>query len=186
MRRWAVAAAAAASVGMMVGTPVAVAAGGTTRIVSATDPRGDAESKLDIVYEKFRGNGDGTATLLITTAESWGCRYLNGFGEDPSMTFFSYLFWEFDLGDDGTNDASGTFKCDQGRFRFELRHGGERNLDSVYPVTRPTTRSVRVTIPLAALRAKRFSLHAKSRVSGVDSGNVFVDEEDLTPRLKAY
>jgi len=169
----------------MVGTPMALAAGGTTRIVAATDRKGDVDSKLDIVYEKFRGNGDGTATLLITTAESWGCRYLKGFGEEPGMTFFSYLVWEFDQGNNGTNDVTGTFKCDQGEFRFELRHGGSRYVD-IYPVTRPTTRSVRVTIPLSALRTRHFSLHAKSRVSGVDDGNVFIDEEDLTPRLKAY
>lgn len=69
MRRMVTAAVSLTAIGAATVLAPAEAVDGTTRTVSASDPSGDVDSRLDIVFESFRGNGDGTATLDIRTAE---------------------------------------------------------------------------------------------------------------------
>lgn len=182
MRRFVMAAVSIAAVGL---APVMVfpgqAAGGATRTVSTTDPIGDVDSRLDIVFAKFRDNGDGTATLTIRTAESWGCRYLRG-ELTAGDTASAQLFWDFDEGANGSFDVAGRFVCDHG-FNFEFGH---RSGSKVYSASRPSAHSARVTFPLSELRGSQVLMRAMSRVSGVIGNDVFVDEEDVAPPLLAY
>ncbi len=184
MRRMVTAAVSLTAIGAATVLAPAEAVDGTTRTVSASDPSGDVDSRLDIVFESFRGNGDGTATLDIRTAEGWRCNYLQDIGSDAETPAYAGLFWDIDQGADGTVDSNGVFTCDEGKFRFELRRSGHR--DRIFPATRPTARSARVTIPLSQLRSNHVSMRAMSRVTGVVGSDVFVDEEDVTPLLRAY
>lgn len=110
---------------------------------------------------------------------------LNVVGE-PEDTASANLFWDFDQGANGTFDIAGHFQCDQNGLYFELLHSGYRDRDKVFAASRPTARSARVTFPLSELRAAHVSMRAMSRVTGVIGNNVFFDEEDLAPSLRAY
>lgn len=185
MRRSVLAAVSVAAMGL---TPVvaapAQAVNATTRTVSTTDPSGDVDSRLDVVFSRFRGNGDGTATLTIRTAKSWGCRYLRDDVSEPQDQTHAALVWDFDRGADGTYETVGRFGCDQGRMHLELRRGGFEGTN--FAARRPSARSVRVTIPLSELSGRHLNMRVISRVSGVDGDNVFFDEEDLVSTLRAY
>lgn len=187
MRRLVVTAISVGAIGMATTLmPAVQAAGGTTRTVSTTDPSGDVDSRLDIVFASFRDNSDGTATLTIRTAKSWGCRYLRDVVGDPEDTASANLFWDFDQGANGTFEIAGHFQCDENGLYFELLHSGYRERDKVFAASRPTARSARTTFPLSELRASHVSMRAMSRVTGVIGNNVFFDEEDLAPSLRAY
>lgn len=187
MKRWMVALAAAATVGVAGTTAASPASAtlGTGRVVSASDPD-DVGNRLDIVDERFRLNGDGTATLRIRTAETWRCTYLQNFGENGEP-YSAGLLWAFDQGADGDfGDIVGGFGCEGGSLTFTLHHTSGAHQDRAFLASRPTASSAVVTIPRRALHAQHIDLRAVSRFSGTKAGHTAVDEEDLTPVLRAF
>jgi hypothetical protein len=83
-------------------TEMLSAVAGTTRTVSQRIRAATSTSRLDIVFASFRDTGDGTATLTIRTAKSWGCRYLRDVVGEPEDTASANLFRDFDRGANGT------------------------------------------------------------------------------------
>lgn len=156
----------------------------TSRAVSASDPN-DVGNRLDIVYERFQLNGDGTATLRIGTAETWRCGYIQNFAENGEL-YSAGLLWDFDRGSDGTfGDIVGSFDCADGRFVFRLYVSGAHP-DRTFRASRPTASSALVTIPRWALHARHLDLRAVSRFSGTKGHHTAFEEEDHAPVLKAY
>ncbi len=196
MKRWIVVLVTFATVGAA-GATAAAQASGAERAVSAADSD-DVGNRLDIVYERFELNGDGTATLRIRTAEKWRCSYLqNGlfhdFLQDPGDKVEPYsavLLWEFDRttdGDLGDREIVGLFDCGKdGGLIFRLHHISSAHPDRTFQASRPTARSASVTIPRRALHAEHVELRARSRFDGTKGGHTAFDEEDLTPILLGY
>lgn len=187
MKRWMVAFAAAATVGAAATTAAspAWATLGTGRVVSASDPD-DVGNRLDIVDERFRLNGDGTATLRLRTAETWRCTYLQNFG-DNGEPYSAGLLWDFDRGADGHfGDIVGGFGCEGGDLVFNLHDTSGAHPVRDFQASRPTAFSASVTIPRRALHAQHVDVRAVSRFSGTKAGHTAVDEEDLTPVLRAF
>ncbi len=188
MRPWALMALAVGMAGAATAAAVPAQAEVTSvdTVLSAADPE-DVQSRLDIVFERFRGNGDGTATLAIRTADSWGCRYLGGILDDPEDTLSAALIWDFDVAADGHfGDVVGSFSCERGRFSFHVHHPGGQHRSRTFSATRPTRRSVVVTMPLRVLHAEHLRLRAVSRTTGIDGERVLFEEDDHTPALRAY
>lgn len=192
MKRWMIVAATAATVGAAGTAATAPASATPGRTVSASDPD-DVGNRLDIVHERFRLNGDGTATLRLRTAETWRCGYLqNGLLEDVGDNGEPYsasLLWEFDErvdGNLGDRDVVGLFGCEGGGLVFTLHHSSGAHPDRTFQATRPTARSASVTIPRRALHARHVELRARSRFDGTKGDHTAFDEEDLTPILRGY
>lgn len=193
MKRWMVVLATAATVGTA-GTMAAAPASATdARAVSASDPD-DVGNRLDIVHERFRLNGDGTATLRVRTADRWRCGYLrNGLlhgVEDNGELYSASLLWEFDDSVDGRlgdPDVVGVFGCDEDAgLVFGLHHTAGAHPSRTFQASRPTARSAAVTIPRRALHAQHVELRARSRFDGTKGHHTAFDEEDLTPILRGY
>ncbi len=187
MKRWMVALAAAATVGAAATTAAspASATSDTGRTVSASDPD-DVGNRLDIVDERFRLNGDGTATLRLRTAETWRCSYLQNFAENGEP-YSAGLLWDFDQGADGHfGDIVGGFRCEGGSLVFNLHHTSGAHPDRDFLASRPTALSALVTIPRRALHAQHINLRAVSRFSGTTQGHTALEEDDITPTLRAF
>ncbi len=190
MTRWTVAVATVTAVGAAgaAAAPSAAAGGGAQpAAVSASDPD-DVGNRLDILYEGFRRNGDGTVTMRLRTAETWRCDYLQNFGDDGEP-YSASLLWEFAQqpdGDMGDRDIVGVFGCGEDGLVFRLHFTAGTHPVRTFQASRPTARSASVTIPRRALHSQHIDLRARSRFDGTKGGHTAFDEEDLTPTLRGY
>ena len=179
--------AATITAGLALAAPAATAssAAPAVKTVAAADPE-DVGNRLDILWERFTLNDNGTITLTIRTAETWKCGYLQNFAENGEP-YSAGLLWNFDRGANGSfgdsADRTGAFDCNAGRLQFHLpTTSGAKT----FPASRPTASSVTVTFPRPALEAQHLNAQAISRFSGTQGNHIALDEEDLTPTLKAY
>lgn len=166
--------------GVVMLTPAAAEGPKTSAADSASDPE-DVEGRLDIVFVKFRGNGDGTVTLTLKTAERWRSRFVKlEPNADEKQVFLS---WQFDSNRDRSFERTGRFYFDDHRERlvFEKVRSGR-----LYRVRRPDLRTAKVTVPVRAFRlgSPRLRVRAQSTVNGVFGRSAFVEETDPSPTLK--
>jgi len=154
----------------------------TTARDAAGDPE-DVRGKLDIVSTSFRGNGDGTATLTIRTAEKWRSRFIKREPDGDSRQVF--LIWEFSSDRTRNFERTGRFFFDEneGRLVFEKNRSSS---DRLFRVRRPNLRTAKISLPVRAFRlgSDRLKLRARSTLNGTFGDDVLVEETDLGPLLQ--
>jgi hypothetical protein len=169
---------------LLLGTSMLIPAGASGPMTgaadSAPDPE-DVEGRLDIVFVRFRGNGDGTATLTIKTAERWRSRFVKREPNGDEKQVF--LVWQFNSNRDRSFERTGRFYFDDAKKHLVFE---KVNSDRVFRVRRPNRRMVKVTVPVRAFRlgSPRLKVRAQSTVNGVFGESVFIEETDLSPTLK--
>ncbi len=143
----------------------------------ARDPE-DVDGRLDLVFVRFEQIDAKHSRLVIRTAEAWKCGYLAEPGENLQDSAFADLYWEYRVR--GANQRVGDFECKgKGEVIFKLPNRTE------FPVRRPTLKVAQVIVPSRAFDVpiERLHVFAKSRLSGIEHGGAFVDEEDVSPIL---
>lgn len=163
------------------------AGAGTT--TSGRDPD-DTRGRLDIRFVEFQRQGD-EVTLTLRTYEKWRCRLLKddtstaqGAAEAYEDGKAAFLSWSFGTDRHGDAERTGSFRCKNGRLKFQFN----RPNDVSYSARRPDRRTAKVTLPVRrfSLDDKQLRLFAASQLNGQFGNETFFDEVDHSPRLRPY